>query len=76
MSARSWSFSRAMASVCCWRTSKPLIFAPEIFNFLEQFAAGQNGVGGPVRQLPGGIDGPEQRQKQAADAEFEVRDRA
>ncbi len=53
-----------------------LIFAPQVFNFLEQFAAGQDGVGGPVRQLAGGVDGPEQRQKQAADAEFEMRNRA
>ncbi len=51
---------------------KLLVFAPEIFDFLEQFTAGQNGVGGAARQLPDGIDGPKQRQKQSADGELEV----
>ena len=49
-----------------------LVFALEGFNFLEQLAAGQEGVGGAARKLPGGADGSEQGQKQAADAEFEV----
>ncbi len=55
---------------------KPLVFVLEGFDFLEQFAPGQKGVGGPVRQLPGGVGGPEQRQEQSADAELEVRNRA
>ena len=71
-SARSWSFSRAVAAVCnCW-TFKPLIFALEIFNLLEQFAAGQNGVGGGDGQLLRGVGEAEQRQKQTADGEFET----
>ena len=44
--------------------------------FLEQFAAGHDGVGGGAGQLLRGVREAEQRQKQTADGEFEAAGRA
>ncbi len=45
---------------------KPLIFEAEIFNFLEQPAAGHDGVHRRAGQLADGIDGSEERREQTA----------
>jgi hypothetical protein len=47
-----------------------LVFPPQIVNFLEQFAPGQNAVREVGGQLLGGAGQPKQGQKPAADREF------
>ena len=46
------------------------------FRFPGAIRCGAERCRRPGRQLPGGVDGPEQRQKQSADGEFEMRNRA